>query len=205
MEHISTGDHGRDVSPHTVGSIIRFSWETFKKRPWFLIGVTVLLFIVQMCVGLLTGIIDAVGEAAHAQAATGLISFLVSTGSQVLVGMGFIAFYLKAHDGIETVQVSDAWHPQHFWKFLGTIILLYVIVIFGVLLFIIPGIIAMLAFMFAPYLVIEKGLGPIEALKESARMTYGNRWRLLALQGGLGLVTLLGVLAFLSVSLWPFR
>ena len=65
----------------------------------------------------------------------------------------------------------------------------------GLILFIVPGIIAALTFGLAPYIVIDKGLGPIAALKESARITKGNRLRFLALSGATTLIMLLGILA----------
>lgn len=114
-----------------------------------------------------------------------------------LLAMGSFAFLLKAHDDVAAARLSDFWHPQDFLKYVAVIILFNVIVVIGIILLIIPGIIAALTFMYAPYLVIDKGLGPIEALKESARITKGNKWRLLALSGATVLVMLLGVLVLL--------
>jgi uncharacterized membrane protein len=179
----------------SVGSFIRFGWETFKKRPWFLIGAVVLLFIIQSCLNFVVGIVDGVGEASDAQGIAGLISFIINTVGTVVITMGMLAFFLRAHDSVESVQIADAWHPKGFWKFLALLILLYIIFIVGFILFIVPGIIAILMFMFAPYLAVDKGLGPIEALKESARITTGHKWRLMALIGAVALVSLAGVLA----------
>src|ERR1043166_4946125 len=103
----------------SVGQFISFGWETFKKRPWFLIGAVVLLFIAQLCVSFVCGIIDGSGTAAHIGAITSLVSFAVNIAGQMLVTMSFLAFFLRAHDSVETVQIRDAWHPQSFWKFIG--------------------------------------------------------------------------------------
>jgi uncharacterized membrane protein len=46
-------------------------------------------------------------------------------------------------------------------------------------LLIVPGIIFGLMFMFSTFLVIDRELGPIEALKESNHITHGHKWRLL--------------------------
>jgi uncharacterized membrane protein len=54
-----------------------------------------------------------------------------------------------------------------------------------------------LMFMFTTFLVIERELGPIEALKESNRITRGHKWNLLGLLLMLILVNLLGVLALI--------
>ena len=70
-------------------------------------------------------------------------------------------------------------------------------VFLGFLLLIIPGVIAATTFIFAPYLVVDKGLGPIAALKESARITKGNLPRVLALMGAITLISILGLVALI--------
>jgi len=49
--------------------------------------------------------------------------------------------------------------------------------------------------MFVPYLVIDRGLGPIESMKESWRVTKGNKWQLFLLFLALIGINLLGVAA----------
>jgi uncharacterized membrane protein len=109
--------------------------------------------------------------------------------------MGVTAFFLAAHDNPETAELSMLWHPQPFWKFLGTSILATLATIIGFVLLIVPGIIAMLLFMFSTFIVIDQGLSPIEALKESMRITAGNRLPLLGLLGLLLLILFAGMLA----------
>jgi uncharacterized membrane protein len=46
-----------------------------------------------------------------------------------------------------------------------------ILVIVGLILFIIPGIIAILALMFSNYLIVDKGLSFVEAMKKSYRIT----------------------------------
>jgi len=76
--------------------------------------------------------------------------------------------------------------------------LIYVFIVFaGLALFIIPGIIWGIKFMFWPYLIIDKGLGPIEALKESSKITYGNKWNLFLFGILLALIQLLGLIALI--------
>jgi hypothetical protein len=42
------------------GAAIRFGWETFKRRPWFFVGVTVVILLVSGLIEALTSGIDAV-------------------------------------------------------------------------------------------------------------------------------------------------
>ena len=52
-------------------------------------------------------------------------------------------------------------------------------------------------FSLCTYFVIDKGLGPIEALKASARTTQGAKWQLLGFGAICGLIYLMGLLCFI--------
>ena len=67
----------------------------------------------------------------------------------------------------------------------------------GIPLLFVLGVIFSLMFMFSGFLVIDRELGPIEAMKESYRMTHGYKWSLLGLLLLLFLINLLGLLAFI--------
>ena len=176
------------------GNAIRYGWETFKKRPWFFIGASVIVAILYILAGgISSGIDTALGGSPEEPTVLGSI---VNYGLGTLISMGLTAFYLAAHDNTDTAQLSMLWHPQPFLKFLGASILTTLAIVIGLVLFIVPGIIAMLFFMFSTLIVIDRGLGPIEAMKESMRITEGNRWPLLGLIGLLFLILVVGVLAF---------
>jgi uncharacterized membrane protein len=55
----------------------------------------------------------------------------------------------------------------------------------------------MLMFMFTMFIVIDRGLGPIVAMKESRRITRGYKWQLLGFVLVLTLINLVGALAVL--------
>lgn len=172
----------------SAGSAIRFGWETFKKRSWFFIGVTLLVCIAY---GVSSGIASAFDRGAPG------IGFAVNIFLSALIGMGVTAFYLKAHDSLDSVESSDLWHPQSFLKYLGATLLSMVVIIGGLILLIVPGVIFALMFYFTPYLVIDKGLGPVEAMKESARMTKGHRWTIFKLCILSALIMILGFLCLI--------
>jgi len=177
----------------TVGSAVRYGWETFKRRPWFFVGASVVIFVAYMVVGGISSGIDAVLGATPEEPSLigGVVNFALST----FIGMGVVAFYLAAHDNPDTVELSALWHPQPFWKFLGASILAGLAIGIGFVLLIVPGIIATLMFMFATFIVIDRGLGPIEAMKESMRIGRGERWTLLGLLAVLLLIVLAGAVA----------
>jgi uncharacterized membrane protein len=159
----------------TAGSCIRFGWETFKKRPWFFIGATFFYFVIIILVSsILNELINQGGILA-------LTGSFARSAVQMLAGMGAISFGLRAHDNVADVSIIDFWRPRPFWKYTGTAILFGIIFLAGLILIIVPGIIWGIMFGYATYLVIDKGLWPMEALKESRRITYGYKWKLLLL------------------------
>lgn len=185
------------TAPFSVPSFIRFGWETFKKRPWFFAGAALLFGIASWVASFLNSVlVGLIGESVNEGLAM-LIGFPTGVAINVIINIGWIAFFLKAHDDIAAASASDFWHPQKFWNFLGVSLLYASIVTLGYILLIVPGVIASVMFFFAPWLVVDKGLGPIEALKASARITKGNRWRILALMGATVLVSFLGALALI--------
>jgi uncharacterized membrane protein len=176
-------------------SALRFGWETFKKRPWFFIGSTVVILLASVLVDTFTGGIDAVLSGSADQPS--IIGTVINLALGTLISMGATAFFLAAHDNPDAADLSLLWHPQPFWKYLGASILLTLVIVAGFLLLIVPGVIFALMFMFTPFIVIERALGPIEAMKESHRLTYGHKWKLLGFTLLLLLINLLGALALI--------
>lgn len=178
----------------TVTSAIRFGWETFKRRPWFFIGASAVIAVLYIAASVISAGVDSVfGGSLDEETAPGqIVSYLLGA----LISMGVTAFYLAAHDRADAVELSMLWHPKPFWKYVGASILTTLAFIIGLVLLIVPGIIALLFFMFSTFIVIDRGLGPIEAMKESMRITEGHRWPLLGLVAVLALILIAGMLVF---------
>ena len=200
----------------SIGESLRFGWETFKKRPAIFIGSAVIIAAISWFSGAIGGALDE-GPAAA-------LGSLVSVVISMFVGMGTIAFYLKAHDNVNQLQIADLWHPRPFWKYVGASILYALMVAavvapfliaaavvgvgalfsgdgtFGLaaLILVLLAIAAALAvssvFFFAMFAVIDRSLGPIEALKESARITEGIRLKIFLFMLAAGAINILGML-----------
>lgn len=174
-----------------IKECIRFGWTTFKVRPLYFAGVFLLLFAIQFLFdqlsddkGILNGHNALLGVAA-------LVSFIVS----IIVDMCTRKFSLQAHDNPQSASVRTTWVPGVMWKYAGATILVVLGVICGLILLIIPGLIFAMALMFTLYLVLEKNLDPIAAMKESIRMTKGYRMQLFGLSAAAVLINILGLLA----------
>lgn len=174
--------------------MIRFGWETFKKRPWFFIGIQALILIASSFASELSGHAD---KAQGSGLVLGLSGVFVGIVIQMLVKMGSVSFALKAHEDAGAAQVNDLWAPETFWTFLLASILVGLIIVGGIILLIVPGIIWALRYMFVPYLVVDRKLGVRDAMKESARITMGHKWQLLGLMCLVVLVNILGLIALI--------
>lgn len=179
------------MNDFSIKDCVRFGWETFIKRPWFFIGVNLLLLIIS-------GISSQIATNATTPEwnPTGiLISLVDSLVVQVFVLMGMTAFFLKAHDNAEGATFGDTWTPGQYWKFLGSYLLTSIIVAIGFVLLIVPGIILAMVLYFTLFPVVDRGVRPFQALSESARMTKGHRWQLFLFSLVLLGLNILGLLA----------
>ena len=110
--------------------------------------------------------------------------------------MGIIAITLKFVD-LEKPSFSDLFHTQSLINFILTSIISGVIVAIGFVLLVVPGVIFALKLQFAKYLVIDKNMGPVEAIQKSWNMTRKITWNLFLLGLLLMLINILGVIALL--------
>lgn len=181
------------MNTFSAGECIRFGWETFKKRPWFFILVTAALGGASRVSSDVTNLISGDGSVAILIAAVAVLGLVAG----LLIDLGRTNLLLKAHDNVAAAQLNDLWIPRLFWKYVGTYILVSIVFFVGLILLIVPGIIWGLRYMFALNLIVDRNLKPFEAMKESARITYGNKWQLLGLVLLLVLVNILGFLALI--------
>ena len=176
----------------SVGECIRFGWNTLKKRPFIVIGAFVIAMVVS---GVSSTLLDP-GEGAPVTVVTILMG-LASMAIGLLVEIGLVTFSLRAHDHVETVTVKDLWNPMPFLWYLIAQILVGISVLVGLVLLIVPGIFLALSFIFSSYLIVDKGKGPIEAMKGSWNMTKGHKWQLLLLVMSIIGLNLLGLIALI--------
>jgi len=180
----------------SIEDCLRFGWETFKKRPGILIGALVITILIPSIPSMLVPMPEvAPGASPPPPTAAQLIAALISAVLGIFAAIGMTTFALRAHDDIAGVTIGDLWNPQPFWRFLGAQILAGIIIFVGLLLLIVPGIIAALGLLFATLVVIDRGAGPINALKESWCITTGHKWQLLLFGLVLLGLNLLGLIA----------
>lgn len=169
----------------SIGEAIGFGWETFKKNYLLLIGLAAIDLVINSIPNMISD------EPSSQKNITGLIIWLVA----VIVQIGVITISLKLIEGKKT-GINDLFsNLRLYWRYLGGTILYGLIVIIGFILLIVPGIIWAIKYQFYGYLIIDKKMKPMDALRKSAEITEGERWNLFILGFALFGVILLGVLA----------
>jgi len=93
------------------------------------------------------------------------------------IGYGMAFAYLKVARG-DKLQVKDMFESFHnYWNAVLASLLVGAIVVIGFVLLIIPGIYFACKLAFTPYLVVDRRMAVIDAVKESWRMTGGHAWK----------------------------
>jgi hypothetical protein len=163
-----------------------FGWEVFKKQPWFYISVVLALTLFSIIVDMLIN-----GGRNDASLIGFLISFLAST----IVSIAYARLALSVAEGGTPVGWEGLWVPDRFFPMLGTIALQGLIILVGLVLLIIPGIIAAVLLMFAQLAVVDKNLNPVEALKESYALAKPHLWQLVLFSFAILVLNVVGLLA----------
>ncbi|MBU0546412.1 DUF975 family protein [Patescibacteria group bacterium] len=172
----------------SIEEAIKWGWEKTKKHFGFVVLVLIIYYLVSMLPSILQG--------RHGGGMFGGLLSLAVFVATMIMQMGIMKMILKFYDGGMPKLNEIIYTKNLFEYFLGS--LLYsLIVLGGIILLIIPGIYWALRYQFAPLLIVDKGLKPVEALKKSAVMTEGIKWKLLLLCLVMCGINLLGMLVFM--------
>ncbi len=164
-----------------------YGWEVTKEKIGFFISILLIYFFIVY----LPEIVPYFSDNIIFNFFVGVVGWVV----WMIALMGLVGIALKLYDKKE-VKISDlfAYYPL-FFRFLIAQILYFLVVVAGFILFIVPGIIFAVRFWFFDYFIIDKKLGPIEALRQSWRVTQGKIGKLFLFGMAVILVTVLGALA----------
>ena len=142
----------------------------------------------------LVGMLGNMGNGFHGASIIGLVGWLL----QMYLSLGFIRLLLNIVDG-KPRKIEDIFHgansTSHFIYFLVVGLLYGAIVALGMVLLVIPGLVALVGFIFAQYLIAEEGEGIFESFKKSWHMTAGNRWKIFWLFIVVAFFNLFGLIA----------
>jgi hypothetical protein len=175
---------------------IQFGWNTAKRNLGFFV---ILLIVVVLAQAIPNQVQTATKDTAP------FLSFLfglVSLAVGQVIGMGLTRISLRFADG-HPGRLSDLYADiPRFFSFFFAGILYIVIVVAGLILLIVPGIMWAVRYGFYGYLVIDRGAGPLEALRKSAEITQGARWQVFLFGILMFGILLVGAIALLVGLFW---
>ena len=173
---------------YSKSEAIKFGWETMKKNLGFFIGLLLVAGIIYIVPGVLAELLRKTAPVLSAliRVASGLINLLM------IMGVTRVVLKLSSDEETEFFDLFSAY-PLYL-KYFGGSILYGLIVFAGLLLLIVPGIIWAIKYQFFGYFILDKEMGPIEALKQSASITAGAKGDLFLLGLLLSCINVLGVL-----------
>jgi len=161
----------------SVGNAYNTGWNRLWENFPILLAIWLIAFIIGFALEGILALMQSqggIGENIFWSLVTIVISFLII--SPVSMGMYFV--YLRTvRDG--DVRIADLFEAfNNYGNVLLTVILLTIIITFGFIMFIIPGIIFACKLAFTPYLVVDRKMGAWEAIQESWRLTRGYAWQI---------------------------
>ena len=169
----------------SIKEALSFGWEAFKSRVGFFIGLFLLL-----------GVLVAIPQFAIRQQTGWLAVILVIFNQlfQYFLAVGTIKISLTLADA-GNPKIGDLFSGGPvFVSYLLASILFLLSVLAGFVLLVVPGIILLVMFQYYGYFIVDKNMGPVEALKASAALTQGVRWKLFGFGLVLGLLNIAGIL-----------
>ncbi|MEQ9617988.1 MAG: hypothetical protein RIG61_02310 [Deltaproteobacteria bacterium] len=174
-----------------VTDSIRYGWDTMRANLGFFIVLLIVIFTVNAFFSVFSGLFE------NRLPIFSLVFSLGSLFASLVINLVVIKIALKFCDndrrGISEVISFDA---SLFFKFAAGYFLYVLIVAVGFLLLIVPGIIWIIKYQYVVYLIVDKGLGPVESLKRSSEITQGIKWELFGFLLLLGLINIAGALVF---------
>lgn len=158
----------------SIGEAIQFGWGATKSNLFFFIKIMVILVVVN-------AIGNSIGSLIPEDLGMlrGLLMFIVSIGVWALsMGMeiGMIKILLKFVDG-QKGTIGDLFSYFDIMMILKLFVssLMYALLIMvGFILLVIPGIIFLVRFSYYMYFIVDKNMGPVDALTKSWEITKGN-------------------------------
>lgn len=159
----------------TVDQSMQVAWDYFGRTFWPFFGMVALA-------GFICFLPDMANMGVNWSRGNGsLYGLLLGIGGAILKGLmnlGLINIQLRILKDQE-FSSNDLWGAaKSFWSYVAATILVSILCTVGTCFLIVPGIILGLVFMFYPYLIVDKGLGPIQAMRASIAITQGSLWEL---------------------------
>jgi uncharacterized membrane protein len=132
-----------------------------------------------------------------------LLGLVISVLLSSLISVGYAQFNLDLVDGVKPTIVTMFSKGKQVWTAICANVLIFIRVLLGTILFVIPGIIASYNYSMVNYIIAEKpGITAREALEMSKEMMKGNKFRFFMFGLSFFGWALVVVLTFGIASIW---
>jgi uncharacterized membrane protein len=178
------------TKPHfSKKEAIGYGFKLAKENLFFFVALFVIVILISAAMSILSGL-------ARHEPAFSFVLWLLQTAVHLIIGIGLINISLKFLDN-QKPKYKDLFYYKPIINFFLASIIEGLIVIGGFILLVIPGIFFALRLQYTCYLVVDRNLSPIEAIKTSWKITRGNAWKLFFFGILLGLINILGFLCLI--------
>jgi uncharacterized membrane protein len=179
------------MNKFSIKEAVNFGFGVAKKNILFYLGIFTITILIS---GVSSGLQRGLKEAAFFAFLFSLITWVISE----IVGMGILRINLKFVDGTKP-RFADlfVFDWRAIFNYILAAIMSGIIIGVGFILLIIPGIIFAIKLQYVGYLVVDKKLRPVEAIKKSWAMTKGNVRHLFVLGLALLGINILGLLVLI--------
>ncbi len=183
------------------GSAFGHGWRMMMKYFLELLLVSLVVIAAQIPMGIMQ-----VGQGAEFAPAMALlqvfgIGYALFVLAPIDFGSKFVFLKGMKDQKFEIKEIFSGFKDNYLNIILANL-LTVAIVVAGIFMLIIPGIIFACKLAFVPYLVMDKNLDPVEAVKESWRMTKGYGWTIFGM-GFVSIFIFLGGLLLLILGVIP--
>ncbi len=175
----------------SIKEALDFGWETFSNNLWFFLGLMFVLSLIFAFVGILQEVAKAMNPALF------VLINVVALVVNIIVGIGLIRISVGfIHHQKSSVRQAFMPTSDTFFPYVVGAFMYAVIVIFGTILLVVPGIIWAVKYQFFGYFILDQKSEPKEALKDSARITDGARWKIFGFLIVLTVLNIIGAMLF---------
>jgi uncharacterized membrane protein len=191
---------------YKIGEFLSKGWKFTKQHLGFFISYVIIMFFISFLFG---GIAEALSEQGR-----NFLSFLIHVAGWIVgtfIQMGLYKSALLVTSGIKPGFDQLYTNDKYFFSYFISSLLYGLMILIGILLFIIPGLYVLARYALFPFFVLDKNMGPVEALKAASKASEGKRWFLFLFLIVLGLINIggalllgIGLLFTIPISLLAF-
>jgi uncharacterized membrane protein len=182
----------------SVRSALEEGWHTLTAHVWTLI-VAVLIYVAVESLSNVFSVPPGPGGPQQVVSVISPLGSILVTGPLV-VGLAYLS--LRAVRGFEPELDDLLAGFRRYVAAAGGMLLYGLAVTVGLVLLVVPGLVAMVRLSFTPYIIVDRELDPLDALRASWAATGGYAWSLFGLLM-VSLLTLVGGLILLIVGAIP--